>query len=38
MENYVHSMYRKFGFVEKFKFVECTKSSKFIGKLSIFDG
>ena len=26
-------MYRSFGFVKKFKFVECTKSWKFDGKL-----
>ena len=32
MENFVHQMHRSFGFVKKFKFVECTKSLKFNGK------
>ena len=36
--NWVHYMYRKFGFEEKFEFVECTKSSKFNEKLSTLDG
>ena len=32
MENYVHQMYRSFGFVKKFEFVECTNLGEIDGK------
>ena len=33
MENFVHQMYRSFGFLKKFKFVKCTNWRKLDGKL-----
>ena len=37
MENCVYKMYRQFGVVEKFDFVESKKSYKFNGKLCTLD-